>query len=298
MKRFFITTIMLCVSLVIFAQTTPTTEVVQSVPLTQKGFKILPEKGDFALGIDASPFLKFVGNMFNGTLDQNSPSFDGARSPLLDKITIYGKYFLENDRAVRARLTVNSGYDVHKGTVIDDYAATQPGYNGQTGIDVWKASSTGVALSAGYEFRRGYRRLQGFYGGEFGLAFSSGGKDAYTYANAITSANQTPTTSDFNGGSIAAVARTTEVNYGNSFGLMLNGFVGVEYFVASKLSIGGELGLSFNGWNRWQDETTYEYWSTTEGQRKENTVRSLDGTTGGFHFQTLPTGSIFVMFHF
>ncbi|MES2681013.1 MAG: hypothetical protein V4635_14060, partial [Bacteroidota bacterium] len=57
---------------------------------SKKGEPILPEKGDWAIGIDATPFLNYIGNFF-GT-PNSAPSFTW----LTNNNTIVGKYFIDN----------------------------------------------------------------------------------------------------------------------------------------------------------------------------------------------------------
>ena len=61
---------------------------------TKRGHAILSAAGDFALGIDAVPFLRYGGNMLNGKTDNAAPSFDGFKE------TLYGKYFLTDKSAI------------------------------------------------------------------------------------------------------------------------------------------------------------------------------------------------------
>lgn len=293
MKKIILLSIALWAGLGLWAQnTTPTEEVVQNVPLTQRGFKILPEAGDYALGIDAAPFFRYVGNAFNGTSNNQQPWFGW------DYLTFRGKYFTKANRAYRATLSLNIGNKVEKGTVRDDYAFSQPDYNGQTVIDVKEQSNTNIDLRFGYEYRRGYRRLQGIYGYEAGINFGKV-KNTYTYANAITEQNKVPSSyTFFPDNNVVGNMRTLENNFGATFGVYAGGFVGIEYFLASKISIGGEMALGFNAFNKWQDETTTEAWSDGEQKVVQNTTRTLNGQTGDLRLQTLTDGKIFIMFHF
>jgi hypothetical protein len=52
----------------------------------KKGTPILPAKGDFALGLAASPFLDYFGNMFNGNTGNYSPNlYSGGGASLAGK---------------------------------------------------------------------------------------------------------------------------------------------------------------------------------------------------------------------
>ncbi len=298
MKKIFISILLSLGVVGVFAQTTDATANTD-VPLTKSGYKFLPEKGDYALGIDATPFLEYIGNSFNGKLGgNNAPTFDGVNS--FGEITIYGKYFLKADRAIRAKLVINTGTDTYKQTVQDDYAASQPGYNGQTVVDVRKETGTDIGLIAGYEFRRGYRRLQGFYGGELGVGYFTGNTKVYEYANPITADNIAPSTSfgenttDINN----IMTRTLEINPRNQFEVMLGGFVGVEYFILPKLSIGGEFNLRFSAYTKGQTEITTEKWDPDLGRILETTTRQKNGTSSSLRLETIPQGNLFMMFYF
>ncbi len=282
MKKIFLTTIILCAGVVgAFAQ--EATE--SNVPLTKNGYKILPEKGDFAIGIDAAPFFEYFGNMFNGTQANGSPTFGD--------FTLSGQYFLEDNRSVRATLRLNFGSDIMKETVQDDFAASQPGYNGQNVVDVWKFKDNEIDLALGYVFHRGYRRLQGYYGGEVNFSFASN-KQVYTWANPMTASNQAPTS----GFGVNPADRPTSIKDGNVFAFGIGAFAGVEYFFAPKMSVGGEFNLSLNMFNRWQGETTTETFDTSEGVVKENTTRNLDGYTGRVYLETLPSAKLMLNFYF
>ena len=43
---------------------------------SKKGEPILPEAGDWAIGIDATPFLNYAGNFFGKTTNNNAPTFN------------------------------------------------------------------------------------------------------------------------------------------------------------------------------------------------------------------------------
>lgn len=38
----------------------------EGIITNKKGTPILPQAGDYAIGVDATPFLEYFGNMFNG----------------------------------------------------------------------------------------------------------------------------------------------------------------------------------------------------------------------------------------
>ena len=290
MKKIFLTTILLCAGIVgAFAQTVEIIEVEKRGPLSKNGHELLPKQGDFGLSISVNPFFEFLGGIFSQT---------DAKAPNFESFGISGQYFLQDNRSVRATLNLNFGSNVTKGTVGDDFAAQQDGFQGtQTVVDVKKYNTNSIDLAAGYVFHRGYHRLQAFYGGEVGIGFASS-KEKFLYANEMTEINQSPTTSNFNGGSANLAERTLEQKFGNTFSFNVGGFVGVEYFIAPKMSIGGEFGLGFKASNTWQGETTKEKWNAAQNEVVENTTRSLNGNTGDIRFSTVTKGQLMLTLYF
>jgi len=286
MKKIFLITILFCAGVVnAFAQE-------GNEAASKSTSDYLPVEGDFGISIDASPFLYYIGNMFNDTQNNPAPYFGNGNYDL----TIRGIYFLEDTRSIRAALSLNIGNEIFKGTVPNDYALIQPGYNGQTVIDVEKYAFTNVDLKVGYGFHRGYGRLQASYGPQIGINYASG-STSYTYANSIQETNQIPSTYNF-GGNIVGGGRKLEENYGKMFGFSVGAFAGVEYFFAPRMSVSGEIGLGLNMENRWQGETTIEKWDTSQGKVVENSTRSLNGYTGGINLSTLTNGGLFLNFYF
>jgi len=259
-------------------------EVNNAAYVNKRGVYLLPQAGDFALGVDATPFLEYLGNIFSGSF---APYF-GAES-------IYGKYFLEDNRALRARLTLGLSNTTNKGVVPDDDAPS-----GAKLTDIQHVSKANVELGVGIEFRRGHGRVQGFYGAEVFLGFG-GGNGKYDYGNRMTSTNPLPTIYDFD---LLAYGpqpiRPTKYKEGITFNAGLGAFIGAEYFFAPKISIGGELGLGLGFKASGQGKTTYERWDVVDDEKVVKTYGSEeyrpDATSIGF--LTYPKASIFLMFHF
>jgi hypothetical protein len=310
MKKIIISLFCLCVGFAASAQDQSGTRVENSPLLTKNGYRYLPVKGDYAIGIEVDPFFKYIGNMFNNTSNNASPFASGYKGG------IYGKYFLENNRAIRAKLNLNIYSEGIDGVVPND--GRLPNDPFATGVDEKKMSRTEVELLAGYEFRRGHGRVQGFYGGEVGIGIGAG-KDKYTYANPFTELNQNPSTSDFNEGTpgtpvqpgvVSASARPTERKYGTAFEATIAGFVGVEYFFAPHISMGAEFNLAFKLRSSAQNEVTIETWDASTNSVVTISTRDFtnEGSTPNYGYgskpnskvglYTQPTGSIFFMFHF
>jgi hypothetical protein len=271
----------------------------------RRGIELLPKTGDFALGIEATPFLNYLGGFMGGNSTDKAPVFTGFKQ------TLYGKYFLSSDRAIRAKLALNFTQSQTKQTVDNDHARiVDPTNIAATTIDTRKQSVNSAQLHLGYEFRRGKGRVQGFYGGEIVLSY---GKisDTFQYGNPITSNNQTPTThngagaygGDWNNLNPGLGYRILENRGGASFGAGVGAFVGVEYFFCPQISVGGELNLSFIYGIRGQgeiksegflDNTVKEYnWRARAAAHEASLMRATTAAANEF-----ATGSIFLMFHF
>ncbi len=251
------------------------------------GQNILPAKGDIAIGIDAAPFLGYIGNIFTDAYN-DAPEFNGPNS-FFGGNTLYGKYFLTDKSAIRARVSFDFNSQNRTESVRDDAAfAADPTSDAEV-KDKWTTKENYFEFGAGYELRRGYGRLQGYYGGELTVGFANS-SDKYTYGNAITSTNTNPT-SAFGG-----TPRTTAEKNGNAFFFGIGGFAGVEYFVAPKISLGGELGVSILTGNVKGGKTTTEFWNGTEVETE--TVDNSNDKFGGFGFGTRTNGRLMVTFHF
>lgn len=261
---------------------------------TKAGQQILPQAGDFAIGIDATPLLKYGGNLFNNS-DNNDPKgiFEGVDQ------TIYGKYFIQDNQAVRVKLGFNTYNENYKA---DIEKSADPEEFHKDG-DEMKVSRNKFSLDLGYEWRRGYGRLQGFYGAGVGFGFGNAGNAynrTYKYANSITSSYNNPPTTDFSGEgygeNIIGNSRVTKINTGSNFNLNVNAFVGIEYFFAPKISLGGELGLGYFLNSNSRGKITEEYWDNNAAQTE--TTEGRIGYASSNDFSTKVKGNVFVMFHF
>jgi len=193
----------------------------QPVLKNKRGIMILPQRGNYCIGISANPFFTYFGNMFNNSSASNSPSFTFANS----EQTIFGKYMKTNTMAYRANFRIGISNTSNVYNVID----LSPGAAQNAMVsDVFKRGSKNIGLGFGIEKRKGNTRMQGVYGIEGFIGYSSV-KDKYEYGNKLENLD-------------TGFRRLTEFSLSNSFSVGLRGFVGVEYFIAPNFSIGGELG--------------------------------------------------------
>ncbi len=201
---------------------------------SKRGVPILPVAGDWGLGVNAVPFLNYIGNAFNNS-ESNSVSFGFLNNDQ----TIFGKYFLSDTRAIRASARI--GFSSM--TTTNHVQTMTPGFTDRFVEDRRNRTQGNYMIAAGIENRRGRGRVQGIYGVEAIVGFSHFNTD-YEYGNAFTADNPSVFyTANFNSGTVVQGSdRLIENREGNMFLVGIRGFVGVEYFIAPQFSIAGEFG--------------------------------------------------------
>lgn len=235
---------------------------------SKNGHEVLPQCGDWALGISATSFLNYLGNMFNNNSLNTVPTFNSANTPnvfsigSLGGVALTGKYMKSSTLAYRVRFQVNAGSTVYRNNVLKSALTPDP-LNPVFVEDKLTINSNVVLLAAGFEKRRGHGRVQGFYGAEL-LGGTSSAHRNYEYGNGYTIDFNTPiSTTDFlSGSSVNAVSRLKESFTGNSWFLGARGFVGVEYFFASKMSLGGEIGYTLGFSTNTKGYSVTETWNS------------------------------------
>lgn len=246
---------------------------------SKKGEPILPEAGDWSIGIGAAPFLNYAGNFIGGNGLNAAPTVNF----LSTNQTILGKYFKDEQTAYRAGIRLNFGSVSNTTKVPLIPAGATPTFVD----DVNKVSGTNIGLTVGLEKRRGKTRLQGFYGAEAGITLGSG-KTTLTYGNPVSAANP-------------VASRQTLVKTGAAFGLGLRGFVGAEYFIFPKIAIGGEFGWGLALMTNGEGETTTEGWDGTAvvtTTAKTGKMSSFGVDTDNMNSVFGPAGNIRLSLHF
>ncbi len=329
-KKVLIVTTLLS-SMLTYAQESGSDEVVKN----KKGYEILPKAGDIGLGFNTIPIL----DMFLGTLNRATP-FAGSSNVVsyvqASNNQIVGKYFLDAKTAIRVRFGVNtlSGsftnqvqdaeamYKATLGTADDIAAASLIRVD-----DKLKYTKSNIMLTVGYEKRRGYRRLQGVYGGEIGFG-TNGSKQSVEYGNKFSDQYPVQFTSNFNTATVATENPTTagrtvrNLDAKNRGGIRfgVRGFIGIEYFIFSKISIGAEYGWSYSITTRRGATSTQEVYNNGQKgpevfQEKVNTdnsektkgfsvdnnsgsVFSMNNTLGGNTVLSGGAGALTLIFHF
>ena len=298
---------------------------------SKKGEPMLPEAGDWGIAVDANPFLEYAGNFFGKTAFNNAPSWNF----MTNNQTITGKYFKDASTAFRGTLRIGFGSNtVREMEANRMMTAPSPTANGFPSAETmvensWKHSNTTIGLAGGIEKRKGKTRLQGFYGGEVGI-YMNMNKDKYEYGNTLatgltpTGPNQSTNVdvdaSDNVGGSGNVVsaagifqgtvnggnARITERKNGTTFAFGVRGFIGAEYFILPKMSLGGEFGWGLGISSVGKSETTYEATGNSGSGNDVIGTTTIEGSkNGSFALDTDnnnsiwgPSATLRLAFHF
>lgn len=276
---------------------------------SKKGISILPEGGDYALSINAVPLI----NLISGTvLGSGNQGFGFVNNGVQE---IRGKRFLDPTTALRGGINVTYS-SMSYTNAFDDPADPPNTDNTQQDQlkDVYTRSNSYFTLSGGLEKRRGAGRVQGIYGAMATFTFggSSGYSDTYNYAVGLggTTGNDNAgdgtyetdwnaegavTYENLNDDVASDEYRIVERTSSGGIGIGVLGFVGVEYFFAPKMSLGGEFhfGLTLAGTS---GKITEKREYTNDGV-KEYTSVGVSSSSASF-MPTNNSGSIFLNFHF
>jgi hypothetical protein len=266
---------------------------------SKKGEAYLPEAGDWALGFDGTPFLDYAGNWFNGTSNNSVNATWVGNQPAM---TIYGKMFKDETTAYRAKIRIGFGSSSEK--AFTDTIGNNGG-NPATVVEIEDKMSTSgfnLTLGGGIEKRRGNTRIQGFYGGELLISFGSS-SESYEYGDTHDDDNGV-IFHDFGSNDLGGPTdrRVTEVSYGSTMTIGLRGFVGVEWFLAPKVSVSAEYGWGLRMQSQGDGTTTTEEWMPATLTATENSLVTKETTQGGTSSFGIDTdnngGVISIFFHF
>jgi len=131
---------------------------------SKKDVPFLPEAGDYALGIDATPFFTYFGSIISNNSGATAPTWGYLNG--IQK-TIMGKYYVDATTAYRAQIRLGLlGSQSESNMVTDRGNATVPTYPTMNALkeNKWKNSNTNIGIGVGLEKRRGKGLLQGYYG--------------------------------------------------------------------------------------------------------------------------------------
>lgn len=282
-KLFFLVVLLSFLSCSLFSQE-------QGVKSKRDVKELLPKAGDFALIIDAAPFLDYAADVlsFDGGVSAVAPDFMSFRQDIM------GKYFLEDDLAIRARLTVGTNNFSKNYYVQDDFKLIEDGDLDARVVDVWKGKKSDYEIAGGIEKRVGVSRVQGYVAAEIFMGITTS-TDKYKYGNPITEANKVPSSTNMNSNVVGGTRTLYTKNLGNDFYYGLRGIVGVDFFITKNIALGGEISLMAAGVKGAKRTTVTEFWDVTQVTTKETLV-SPGGTE--FHVANAPITSLSLSFFF
>lgn len=277
MKKLFTLSMILAGSIVTFAQDgsedVETLMEKSDLATNKKGEVVTPQSEDFSIGFDAIPMLEAVGDIVK---------FNSGGATAIDSVTTWkvsqtltGKYFVDPQTAYRARLRFNNS-----GSTVVSFDSPNPDTTKKT--QTQKTKNSDMILALGLEKRRGYGRLQGFYGAEVQIGYGRASNIKTKYVEAYE-ANDAP--------------RNTLVRAGGTFTLGVRGFVGVEYFIARKISLGAEYGLGL-GYSITGKGKTITEQTDGDGNAEEVTSQGTSGERGWTTGTDINQGSFFINFFF
>ena len=267
MKKILLTAVLAAAVSFAIAQETQENEVLTN----RRGVAILPTAGSWGFGIDAAPFLNYAGRLI-GNVAATSPTFG-------QDFGFHARYFLTDNTVLR--FGVNLGFASYRDVTFVPEAG-RPADSDAEVKDVMRVNSSTIAFTAGLERRIGSSRLQGFYGAQAEFGFLTNNNTRWIYGNDLPSA--------------LGSFRTLRNNNGLTFAIGVGVFAGVEYFIAPRISLGGQVGWGI-GW-------------TIQGRGStEMEIRNISGevetvTTNGnsrwteFYVGHAPHSGITLTFHF
>jgi hypothetical protein len=230
---------------------------------TKKGVPIKPEVGDWAIGIDATPFFRYAGNLFAGN-NPYSPSFGfTAQAPG----AIFGKYKASTTTTYRAILLVGVSTETEK-----DPNSTDPDQ-----VDKLTTTALTVGLLGGLEKHRNiFGRLSGYLGAQGGIRVDPYYDAGNGYYGSLSYKDGNDSNNDY------------KESGGSTFSIIAGGMAGVEFFIAPRIALTGEFG--------------YNLVFFTEGKRTgkpasgSETTISLGGM--GVEFMPMASGNLVLVIYF
>lgn len=248
----------------------------------------VPQKGDWSVGITYNPATmvrdirmqpkpgEFAGAWIEELAASPKQMFILSQDPIA---AVRAKYFISSKAAVRATLGFNGSLINYKEYVRDDLAAAADPDTENKVMDNLRSNLNSVSLQLGYEGRLGEGCVRFVYG--FDLMYSiAGGTMTFQYGNELTDFNHVPSTmpmtSEMKAGSVNDFQSKLGIDYGRPLkrynsgyihGIGLSVDIGIEVFLAERVSVGLAMNLtpimfSFQP----QTYTIYEGFSSLSGK--------------------------------
>lgn len=269
---------------------------------TDRPKQYLPEKGDFAVGVDIVPLLKTIGGAFKSgeAVPAGGTPFTYNSMFLKPNVSVMGRYMLTDKWGLKANLGVAVRSENFRSYATDDLETYLDPTSEAKVEDCRKVTQSGMTLTFGAEYRIGSRRVQGIVG--FGImgGFSTF-NTSYSYGNRITELNRTPTNSfgDQVTAGVPSGYRITDAKTQGPNGVLgAYASLGAEWFVAPKVSLGAEVDLTFY--------TAFSAKGCVKSQGYNEAYQTIDTrtdlTTPGDNSYNFGTdniaGSVYVSFYF
>lgn len=296
MKKIILTAFSLLLTFGLFAQETS----VQTENSAKAGnVNYLPEAGDFSIGFTIDPIATFVGNMFNNSTSNKLEPLhgEGLMNPCA---SIMGKYLIQDNFALKANIGFIISSVNENRYVSDDAALMLDPLSRAKVIDSKISNNYGGSISLGGEYRLGKRKVQGIFGGGLLYSFQTS-NTTYSYGNAITEINQKPTSKFAYEAYSTAMPNSRVLSDYSTAGthtVGLYGNIGVEWFVAPKISLGADVNLCL------LYTMTPNCYRTVEGynvftQELEEATELVSPMNSAFEFSVRNIGAnLFINFYF
>lgn len=264
----------------------------------------LPSAGEFSIGFGLDPLTTWVGQLFNGHNTGNAlGKLHGDPMTGTPTIGIMGSYQLSSQLGVKANIGFRNTRLSHQEYVLDDALLFANPLSEAKVADQMVAHSKVMSFALGADYRIGGKHaVQAVLGA--GLIYTrQSTANKFSYGNAITEANQNPTTNDYgmNVGSLHGFipnARLKEsASAVNTFGLY--GSVGVEWFFVPKVCLGANVNIQLTNEREARGFETWEGWNTST-QKLEEAHTDLGTTKANTTtFATSHLGSnLYISFYF
>lgn len=259
----------------------------------KNGQPILPEAGDIGVGFNAVPFFSWFGNTFNNN-SNNTYAGNNRFLNMFGNSAVMGRYMLSEKTAARVHFGFNYNA-ITEARYVNNDATNNP--DDQV-LDTRTFNAGNINIGLGYEMRRGKGRIQGYYGADLVIGINVNSGYRYTYGNGYSATNIIPTSFDWgpnitNNGNdrvLSTDSRTT-------LSAMVRPFIGVEYFVAPKISLGAEFGWGIRFAGTFDSSETVESFETSSNRVLVD-VNTLPGSTAFTLGTDNFNGALFMFFYF
>lgn len=267
----------------------------------------LPSAGEFSIGFGLDPLSTWVGQLFNGHNTGNAlGKLHGDPMTGTPTIGIMGSYQLSSQLGVKVNMGFNNTRLALQEYQLDDALLFANPLSEARIADHMVHQSKLMSFALGADYRIGGKHaVQAVLGAGLIYARKS---DAYklNYGNAITEANQAPSSTDFSPivtnlsghHSFMPNARLKEkAEATNTFGLY--GSVGVEWFFVPKVCLGANVNIQLTNERQSRSFETWEGWNV-DTQKLEEAHTDLGTSTGNLTtFATSHLGSnLYISFYF